>query len=459
MPSPRPVPPLTFRAVARFPKNFVWGTAAAAPQIEGAAFEDGKGESVWDHYARIPGWIAQGDTLDVACDHYHRFKDDFALMRKLGIRHYRLSLAWPRIFPTGRGALNRKGLDFYDRLIDALLDAGITPWVTMFHWDHPQAMEDIGGWRNRAMPEAFATYADTIVRAYGDRVKRWMTLNEMRCFTLLAYGLGERPPGLKEPDQVVNQSFHHALLAHGHGVRAVREHGGRGAQVGLADDTRITIPVTELPADIAAARAAFIEMNVRSLDPIFRGGYNADYRRVTRRDGAKPQRGDGALITQPVDFLGLNAYTGCFVRAGVHGRPEVVELPRNYPRADPWWQFLMPQVMYWGPRWAHEIYRVKAIYITENGAGYEEEPTASGEINDLHRREYVRQCLWELHRAHRDGVPVRGYFLWSFMDNFEWREGYDLRFGLCRTDYTTQKRTPKLSARWYAQVMKHGRVL
>lgn len=444
----------------RFPKNFTWGVAAAAPQIEGAAFADGKGESNWDRFARIPGKVANGDTLDVACDHYHRYKADFALMRKLGVKNYRLSIAWPRIIPDGRGPVNPKGVAFYDRLIDAMLAAGITPWVTMFHWDLPQALEDLGGWRVRATPEAFGRYAGTIVRAYGDRVKHWITLNEMRCFTALAYGDTLRPPGVVESAPVVNQTYHHALLAHGYGVSAVREHGRHGARVGLSDDSTVTVPVSETDANIAAARALFTELNFRSIDPIFRGGYTAQYRRLTGRDGAREQPGDFDLISLPTDFFGFNIYTGVFVRAGRNGKPERLPFPAGYPAPEgSWWLKLLPRALYWGPRHVTDLYRPKAIYITENGAGYDDAPPVRGEVLDVHRLEYVRQCLTELHRAIAGGAPVRGYFLWSFMDNFEWLDGYTRRFGICYTDYKTQKRTPKLSARWYSEVMRQNRIL
>jgi beta-glucosidase len=442
-----------------FPGGFVWGVAAAAPQIEGAAFTDGKGESVWDRFARIPGKIANGDTLDVACDHYHRYKSDFALMRSLGVKNYRLSIAWPRIVPDGQGAVNPKGLAFYDRLIDAALGAGIQPWVTLFHWDLPQVLEDLGGWRVRATPEAFGQYANTVVRAYGDRVKHWITLNEMRCFTVLAYGDKLRPPGVIASPQVVNQTYHHALLAHGHGVRAVREFGGRGAKVGLTDDSTVTIPLTETPADIAAARSEFEKLNIRSIDPMFRGHYSEKYLRITGRQRATVQTGDFDLISQPTDFFGFNIYTGFFVRAGRGGKPECLPLPTHYPTADAAWLNLIPQAMYWGPQHVRALYRPKEIYITESGAGYDDAPPVKGEVLDLHRREYVRQCLVELHRSIDDGAPVRGYFLWSFMDNFEWLDGYSRRFGICYTDYRTQKRTPKLSARWYAEVMRLNRVV
>jgi beta-glucosidase len=454
-----PSAPLAGDPAQTFPAGFRWGVATAAPQIEGAARADGKGESNWDHFAAQPGRIARGDTLDVACDHYHRYKRDIALMRKLGIRNYRLSIAWPRIVPDGDGAMNRRGLDFYKRLLDALHDAEITPFVTMFHWDLPQVLEAAGGWRVRRVPEAFARYADIIVRELGGRVKHWITLNETRCFTRMAYGDTVRPPALNEPEQVINQTFHHALLAHGYGVRAVREWGVKGSQVGITDDSQVPIPVIANAANIEAARVAFVEDNIRVLDPILRGRYGSTYHRIAGKDVARIQRGDMTLIGQPTDFLGLNIYTANYVRRGRRGRPERLPLPPNYPAADSPWLKLAPAALYWGPRLAQDIYGVKTIYITENGAGYDDAPPVKGEVLDLHRREYVRQCLGELHRGIAAGAPVAGYFLWSFMDNFEWADGYIRRFGIVYNDFVTQRRTPKLSARWYAEVMRCNRLV
>lgn len=442
-----------------FPKNFTWGFATAAPQIEGAAFEDGKGESIWDRAAHSTKHIHNLDTLDVACDHYHRYKADFALMRKLGAKNYRLSLAWPRIYPQGRGNINQKGVDFYHRLIDSMLAHGITPWVTMFHWDLPQALEDQGGWRVRGVTEAFASYAETIVRAYGDRVKNWITLNEIMCFTRLSYGGYDKAPFANDGEKVVNQTYHHAILCHGHGVRAVREYGGRGARVGLTDNPGIPMPLSETKEDIAAARAAFIRDNTRIFEPIFRGNYTTEYLRGAGADRPTWEKKDFDLISLPTDFVGLNIYTGGFVRAGKRGRAEAIPLTPNYPRADSPWLYLAPEALYWGPRWVREIYGVKAIYITENGAGYDDQPPVNGEVLDLHRRNYVRACLKELHRAIQEKVPVKGYFLWSFMDNFEWQDGYNRRFGVVYNDFVTQKRTPKLSALWYSRVMNENRLV
>ena len=446
------------RQATSFPPGFVWGVAAAAPQIEGAAQAEGKGESIWDRFALTPGRVMNGDTPAVACDHFYRYREDFALMRELGVKHYRLSVAWPRIFPDGDGALNQAGLDYYRRLLGALEANGITPWVTMFHWDLPQRLEERGGWRTREVVDAFARYADTVVRALPG-VKNWITMNEISCFTEKAYGGGNKAPGLDEGAAVVNQTYHHALLCHGHGVRAVREHGASDARVGLTDNPSVVIPVTETPADIAAAKKVFIEENIRVLDPLYRGAYAESYLR--NAGAARPRVGkeDFALIGQRTDFLGLNIYSGSFVRAGADGRPEKLPFPANYPRADSPWLWHTPQALYWGPRMVADLYKVNSLYITENGCGYDEETVVDGQCLDLHRRDYLRNYLTELRRAIHDGVPVDGYLLWSFFDNFEWQDGYQRRFGICHVDFQTQRRTPKLSAHWYAAVMRENRVL
>ncbi len=445
----------------QFPADFVWGVATAAPQIEGAAFADGKGESVWDRFSRLPGKIHNGDTLDVACDHYHRFREDFALMRQLGVKHYRLSIAWPRIFPQGDGAVNQAGLDFYHRLFDAMAENGITPWVTMFHWDLPQALEDRGGWCERGTVEAFAGYADTIVKAFGAKVKNWITLNEIRCFTLLGYTTtwGNFAPGRIVTPAQLNQTYHHALLCHGHGVRAVRAHGGAGARVGLTDNCDVPIPVTETPDDIAAARRWFTDRNVHLLGAIYGGGYAAEYLQRCGADAPRVTAGDFDSISAPTDFLGINIYTGFFIRATKTGGYERLSLPPNYPKADSPWLHLAPQSMYWATRMAHDVYGVKNIYITENGCGYNDEPVVNGEVLDLHRRDFLRNYLRETQRAINDGVPIRGYFLWSFLDNFEWQDGYLRRFGIVHVDFSTQQRTPKFSAHYYSVVMRENRIV
>lgn len=438
-----------------FPTSFVFGVAAASAQIEGAAFTDGKGESIWDRFCRIPGKVSNGDTLDIAVDHYHRFDEDFALMASLGVKNYRLSIAWPRIYPNGDGALNQAGIDFYKRVLESMEKHGITPWVTLFHWDLPQALEDRGGWTSRETVHAFARYADTVVKAFGGAVKNWITLNEIRCFTWLAYGIGTKAPGRKESAAVVNQTYHHALLAHGHAVRAVREFGGAGARVGLTDNCDVSVPVTETPADIAAAKAWFFDKNEHLLGAISQRGYSQAYLDRVGADAPKVQAGDFDLICLPTDFLGLNIYTATYVRTGRNGEPyEALALPPNYPRADSPWLNLVPQAIYWASRMCHELYGHQSIFITENGCGYNDEQVVNGEVLDLHRRDYVRNHLREVHRAIADGVPIDGYFLWSFIDNYEWEDGYERRFGIVHCDYETLQRTPKLSARYYAEVMR-----
>jgi len=438
-----------------FPDSFVFGVAAASAQIEGAAFKDGKGESIWDRFARIPGKVANGHNLDVACDHYHRFDEDFALMASLGTRHYRLSISWPRIFPMGDGALNQAGLDFYHRLLASLQRHGITPWVTLFHWDLPQALEDRGGWTSRSTVDAFGRYAQTVVRAFAPVVKNWITVNEIRCFTSLAYEAGTKAPGRREPPAVVNQTCHHALLCHGLAVRAVREYGGPDARVGLTDNCDVSVPVTETPADIAAAQAWFLERNAHILGAIAGHGYPKDYLARVGADAPEVRPGDFDLISAPTDFLGLNVYTATYVRAGRDGQPyAALVLPTGYPRADSAWLNIVPQAIYWAPRMCHELYGHGSIYITENGCGYDAEEVVDGEVVDLHRRDYLRSHLREVRRGIDDGVPIQGYFLWSFIDNYEWEDGYQRRFGIVHCDFETQRRTPKLSARYYAEVMR-----
>jgi len=449
------------KASYQFPPNFVWGAAAASAQIEGAAREDGKGESIWDRFASVPGNVVNNDTPAVACDHYHRYESDAGLMEQLGIGHYRLSIAWPRIFPAGAGAINPRGLDFYDRLIDALLKRGITPWVTLFHRDLPQALEDLGGWLERATADAFGSYAEAVVKQLGDRVKRWFTLNEMPCFIGMGYGDGTHAPGRRENKRSLNQAFHHALLAHGHAVAVVRAHGGPGAQVGLVQNylPAPPIPVSETDADIAAARSDFELTSGALMSPLFRGRYPEAFLGEAGADAPRIQPGDMALIAQPTDFLGLNLYASVFVRAGAEGRPERLNFPRQYPQGVLSWLKITPQSLYWTIRLASEVFGVRTLYITENGAAFDDQLTPGGEIVDLDRLEYLRNYLISLHRAVDEGYDVRGYFVWSLMDNFEWAEGYAKRFGIVHVDYATQKRTPKLSAQWYARVIQQNRVV
>jgi beta-glucosidase len=442
-----------------FPPSFVFGVAASSAQIEGGATADGKGESIWDRFPAVPGKVHGGDTPAVACDHYHRFDEDFALMASLGVKHYRLSIAWPRIFPQGDGPVNEAGIAFYRRMFESMARHGITPWVTLFHWDLPQSLEDRGGWPARVTVDAFARYADTVVKAFSDVVKHWITLNEIRCFTLFAYQYGSKAPGRRESAAVVNQTYHHALVCHGHGVRAVREFGGAGARVGLTDNCDVSVPVTETPADIEAAKTWFRDRNLHLLGAIHAGRYPEAYLERAGADAPQVAPGDFDLISLPTDFLGLNIYSATYVRAGRDGRPEALPMPASYPRADSPWLNLVPQSIYWAPRMCREIYGHASIFITENGCGYNDEPVTGGEVLDLHRRDFLRNHLREIHRAIADGVPIDGYFLWSFIDNYEWEDGYQRRFGIVHCDFETQVRTPKLSARYYAEVMRTRTIL
>ena len=444
-----------------FPEGFAWGAAAASAQIEGAAREDGKGESIWDRFAATPGRVKNGDTPEIACDHYHRYEADAALLRQLGIGHYRLSVAWPRVFPQGVGRLNPQGLDFYDRLIDALLAHGVTPWVTLFHWDLPQALEDQGGWLVRSTADAFVPYAEAVVKRLGDRVTRWFTLNEMPCFIGNGYGNGSFAPGLQVGAKRLNQAYHHALLAHGHGVAVVRALGKTGSTVGLVHNhlPPPQIPVTETAADLAAARALYERTNAQLMGPVFQGRYPDSFLAAAGADAPEIAPGDLETIAQPTDYLGLNIYAGDFVRASEAGAPEVMAFPPGYPRGDMPWLYFTPQSLYWGVRHAAEVFGVPAFLITENGAACRDETKVDGAILDLDRREYLQSYLIALHRAIAEGYDVRGYFVWSLLDNFEWAEGYAKRFGIVHVDYPTQRRTPKLSARWYSEVIRGNRLV
>lgn len=438
----------------QFPTDFVWGVATASAQIEGAAFEDGKGASVWDTFSRVPGKVIGGDTLDVACDHYHRYGEDAALLASLGCTHYRLSMAWPRIFPEGSGAVNAAGLDFYDRLVDAFLQNGITPWVTLYHWDLPQKLEDEGGWLQRKTVDAFADYADIVTKQLGDRVKNWFTLNEMPCFIGMGYGTGQHAPGRTESKKNVNQAYHHALLAHGRAVQIVRAN-VPDARVGLVHNPPTPLPVIETEEHIQAARENYERVNAPLMAPVYQGAYPDWF--LAAPDAPEIAAGDMEIIAQPGDFLGLNLYAGYFVRAGAPFQS--LPFPRQFPQGDLPWINVTPQTLYWQIRFAQEVFGVGPVLITENGSAFDDAMTQEGEVLDLERREYFRNYLISLHRAVQEGFDVRGYFAWTLMDNYEWAEGYAKRFGLIHVDFETQKRTPKLSAQWFGAVCRENRVI
>jgi beta-glucosidase len=442
-----------------FPKHFVWGTAAASYQIEGAAQEDGKGLSVWDMFSKKPGAVWNGHTGDVACDHYHRYPEDVALLKAMGVQAYRLSVAWPRVLPEGVGTPNSAGLAFYDRLVDALLAAGIEPWVTLFHWDYPLALYYRGGWLNRDSVDWFADYASLVTNKLSDRVTNFMTLNEPQVFIGAGHFEGRHAPGDQLRFREVLRAGHHALLAHGKGVQAIRAAAKKPPRVGFAPVGQPKLPATDSRADIEAARKATFVANQRStwinswwMDPVYLGEYPADGWRFFGPDVPSLRPGDMELINQDLDFFGINIYEGFTVRAAADGSPEPVPYPVGHAITGFDWN-VTPAALYWGPRFFHERYK-KPIVITENGISCRDWVSLDGKVHDPGRIDYMHRHLLEFERAGTDGVPIEAYFHWSFIDNFEWAQGYKQRFGLIYCDYPTGKRIPKDSAAWYAEVIR-----
>ncbi|MDT5033417.1 MAG: beta-glucosidase [Actinoplanes sp.] len=450
-------------AALSFPDGFVWGAATAAYQIEGAANEDGRGPSIWDTFSRTPGKVFAGHTGDVACDHYHRYPDDVTLMAGLGLASYRFSISWPRIQPDGTGPVNRRGLDFYDRLTDELIGLGIDPVVTLYHWDLPQTLEARGGWTVRETAEAFAEYAQIVYARLGDRVKTWTTLNEPWCSAYLGYASGRHAPGVTDPASAF-KAVHHLLLGHGLAATALRAAGAQTVSITLN-------PASVLPLDPASAAdrdAARIVDGLHNrifLDPIVKGSYPADMlqhmERFTDLDFIRD--GDTALIKAPIDVLGVNFYQPTYVSAkpGVQASPEcpgtegIAFRQPVGPVTDMNWQ-IEPAGLTRLLERLHTDYGVPLL-ITENGAAYPDGPsTETGEVHDTNRIEYLDGHLRACHDAISHGVDLRGYFVWSLLDNFEWAEGYAKRFGIVHVDYRTQSRTPKDSARWYADVIRRN---
>lgn len=441
-----------------FPKSFVWGAASSAYQIEGAAEADGRGPSVWDEFCKRPGAVHLGQSGEVACDHYNRFRDDVALMRSIRLPAYRLSISWPRILPDGIGKPNEAGLAFYDRLIDALLEAGIEPWISLFHWDMPQALFNRGGWLNRECADWFAEFAALMSARLSDRVTRWMTLNEPQVYINLGHLEGKHAPGLKLSFRDCLLASHHTLLAHGRAVQSLRAASKRKLSVGWAPVGHVSCPATNSKADLDAARHAMFSVRRRDFwnnawfaDPVCLGHYPADGLQLFGDDVPTPLAGDMKTICQPLDFYGVNIYSGESVRAGSEGEPIVVPPPPGAPITTFRW-LIKPEVLYWGPKFLAERYRLP-IAITENGMSNVDFVDLDGRVQDPQRIDFTRRYLREVSRAINDGVDISAYFHWSIMDNFEWAEGYKERFGMTHVDYVTQKRTLKDSAIWYANVI------
>ncbi|MFV2111259.1 GH1 family beta-glucosidase [Micromonospora sp. LOL_025] len=456
-------PPLTF------PPGFLWGAATAAYQIEGAAAEGGRTPSIWDTFSHTPGRVVEGHTGDVACDHYHRMGSDVALMAELGLKSYRFSVSWPRVQPGGTGPANAGGLDFYRRLVDELLAHGIEPWLTLYHWDLPQPLEDAGGWPARDTAARFADYATLVADALGDRVRYWTTLNEPWCSAFLGYGSGAHAPGRSDGADAV-RAGHHLMLGHGLAVQALRA-ARPTAEVGVTVNLYPVTPASVAPADVDAARRIDGLANRFFLDPLLRGSYPADLMadlaKVT--DFGHVRDGDLATISTPLDVVGVNYYSRHVVAAPVPGaEPEpywrapscwpgsedVRFVTRGVPVTDMNWEIDAPGLVETLRR-VHEEYTDLPLYVTENGSAFVDE-VVDGQVDDVDRLAYFDAHLRAAHEAIEAGVPLRGYFAWSLMDNFEWAWGYTKRFGMVHVDYDSQVRIPKSSARWYAEVIRRN---
>jgi beta-glucosidase len=430
------------------PPGFIWGVSTSSYQIEGAAREDGRGPSIWDTYSTQPGRIANGDTGDVACDHYHRYREDIALMRDLGVSAYRFSVAWPRVMPQGHGAVNPAGLAFYDRLVDALLDAGITPWLCLYHWDLPQALDDLGGWSNRDVAGWFADYATVIARRFGDRIRHFATFNESSVFSLLGYCIGGQAPGIASHPMLL-RTIHHVNLAHGAAIDVLRAH-VRDASLGIVHNYQPCLPSSDTPEHVAAAEKFAAYWDHAYPDPQILGAYPA-----LLADVIAPyvEPGDLARICRPLDWFGLNHYSPLYVQPtdnplGVGFGP----MPPDVPRTANEWP-MEPYAFRDTLLTVHERYRLP-IYVTENGTAGADVLDSDGAVIDQPRIDFLKAYTAAMFAATKAGADVRGYFVWSLLDNFEWGAGYSQRFGITYVDYPTQQRTPKASFHWYASLIR-----
>ena len=432
-----------------FPPDFEWGVATAAFQIEGAVGVDGRGESIWDRFSHTPGRIITGDNADVACDHYHRWPEDIALMRELGVTAYRFSIAWPRVIPRGRGTVNEAGLDFYSRLVDALLASGIAPYATLYHWDLPQVLEDAGGWPNRDTAYAFADYAGTVADRLGDRVAGWFTINEPWCVSELGYGSGDHAPGRSDPDDAL-AAGHHVLLAHGLGLQAVRA-ANPTARVGIVINVDAVVPRSSHPADLDAAEQIHALRNRWYLDPVLLGKYPDSGVALRRWNRECVLPGDMDIISHPMDHLGINYYSRTMAHDSAirdWERPAPIVEP-DRPRTTMGWE-VYPEGLHDVLVRFHNDYDLPEVFISENGVAFPDHLVA-GAIHDDDRRSFLSDHFAAAAAALSAGVPLRGYFVWSLLDNFEWQHGFSQRFGLVWTDYETQERVIKESGRWFAE--------
>ncbi len=442
----------------KFPENFIWGCATSSYQIEGAAYEDGRGETIWDVFCRVPGNVVNNDTGDIACDHYHRFKEDINIIKSLGIKAYRFSISWARILPQGKGKINQKGIDFYNKLIDTLLENNIIPFITLYHWDLPYELNLIGGWKNREIANYFAEYARIISDKFSDRVKYFITLNEPLCIVNKGYKIGEHAPGEKITQKYVNYVMHNLYIAHGLAVISLKENAKQNIKVGIAHNPVFFIPYDETDqTDIESAKKAFYDYACWWLDPLFKKKYpeklwNGIYK------SARPVilQNDMEIIGQPLDFLGLNIYSGFPVKSKNNGY-KIYWNPDGYQRTEMNW-LITPSVIYWALRFVSEIYKPAEIYVTENGAAFDDK-LEDNKVKDIKRIEFLKGYIESLHKAVDEGINVKGYFLWSLMDNFEWEYGYSKRFGIVYIDYKNNlKRIIKDSGYWYKQLIERNAI-
>jgi beta-glucosidase len=443
-------------APAPFPKGFVWGTATSSYQIEGAVDADGRGPSIWDTFSHTAGKIADNSNGDRANEHYHRYKEDVQLIKRLGARAYRFSIAWARVFPDGTGSPNPKGLDFYNRLIDELLANGIEPYATLYHWDLPQALEDrVGGWRSSDTSKAFGDYSGYVAARISDRVKNIFTINEAGRFLNFGYGWGIDAPGLKLPPGELNQARHNVVLGHGLAVQAIRASARKGTRVGIAENIAACVPAFATPEHIRATEIATRELNAGLLGVTLEGKYTDGYLEYAGKNAPKFTADELKIIGSKTDFVGLNIYAPQFYIAASDKKPgwDVLPFPSSFPHMNSDWLRIGPEVIYWAPKIAAKIWNIDTIYISENGTSSEDKLRDDGKVYDLDRISFLRNYLMQLQRATSEGVPVKGYFLWSLMDNFEWIYGYEKRFGVYHVDFQTQARTPKLSAAFYRDVV------
>lgn len=446
-----------------FRNDFMWGAATSSYQIEGAVNEDGKGKDIWDIFTNQPGKIYGGHSGEVACDHYHRFREDVAIMKEMGLKAYRFSINWSRVLPEGIGKVNEKGIAFYNALIDALLEANIVPFITLYHWELPYELYKKGGWMNSEIVEWFGDYAALIAERFSDRVTHFFTLNEPQCFVGLGFLNGEHAPGLKAPLEDTFLMAHNAMKAHGRAVQQLRAHAKQPIEIGYAPTGTMSYPYSDKKEDIEAARTHLFGMQPLDnwtwnvswwSDPVMLGKYPEEGLSLYEKYLPKITDADLKLMSQPIDFYGQNIYNGKCVRMGKDGKPEVVEREEGFPRTAMDWP-ITPKCLHWGPKFLYERYQ-KPIYITENGLSCHDSISLDGKVHDSNRIDFLHRYLNELEKATEDGVDIRGYFEWSLMDNFEWACGYSERFGLIYVDYLTQKRIWKDSAFWYKEwIAKH----